>query len=572
MDWPFDNDYNYNYQTETFNLVYDTAEFNYKNLKGVNNRWLKLVDAAYVIGTGESFEKFKKQAEFQGIEEITHYVKIKKLKDLDQKFRIKRDYCLNNSGCHISQVSCCYNAMTKGYKNIIVFEDDCYFTKYITDDEIEALVNIKNKEDPSRINFAPSSLHYKYTCNRPEIELIQMPTFMAHFTYLNTVGMNQFIKTKYERPWKPFRLSGTAQGYIDRDWFGADDFWYSFTNSYVLGVCESKPWAIQYVPDDTEERNCDFGKEAKNVKSRILSMFYNNDTSERINNELVTGYGNVINNRVMYSCREKTRETQYNKEVQCVENIQDKLLTSPHIVFNYNTVSHNFSIFEDKECFIGVGGSATPSYIYSPARLLTNMGKYDEGLYLLKSTDTNLMNWTIPKLIIDRDWGFKNECCAFDSQPSMLYNDNDNNYYLYCRWNPLEGKRKLQVFITDNVDVWTNNYREVKLDIDIDIYTGHLFKHNNKIVGIIRYYHNENNIAVIDPNHMYNNAKIGLITSADGINFIFKKEIFQKYNFFQDGDITQGHKIINNNLIIYLLEARGNLHTHKIENFNQYLI
>lgn len=255
MKWPFDNDYNYNYQTETFNLVYDTAEFNYKNLKGVNNRWLKLVDAAYVIGTGSTFEKFKKQAEFQGIEEITHYVKIKKLKDLDQKFRIKKDYYLNNAGCQMSHVSCCYNAMTKGYKNIIIFEDDCYFTKYITDDEIEALVNIKNKKDPNYLNLGPHSLHNGKTCNRPEIELIQMPTFMTHFIYLNTVGMNQWIKTKYERPWKPFRLSGYAKGYIDRDWFGADDFWYSFTNSYVLGVRESNPWAIQYVPDDTEERN-----------------------------------------------------------------------------------------------------------------------------------------------------------------------------------------------------------------------------------------------------------------------------------------------------------------------------
>lgn len=263
MDWPFDNDYNYNYQTETFNLVYDTAEFNYKNLKGVNNRWLKLVDAAYVIGTGSTFEKFKKQAEFQGIEEITHYVKIKKLKDLDQKFRIKKDYYLNSTGCHMSHVSCCYNAMRKGYKNIIIFEDDCYFTKYITDDEIEALVNIKNKKNPNYLNLGPHSHHHGNTCNRHEIELIQMPTFMTHFIYLNTVGMNQWIKTKYERPWKPFRMSGTGQGYIDRDWFGGDDFWYSFTNSYVLGVRESKPWAIQYVPDDTEERNCEFEKNNK---------------------------------------------------------------------------------------------------------------------------------------------------------------------------------------------------------------------------------------------------------------------------------------------------------------------
>ena len=80
------------------------------------------------------------------------------------------------------------------------------------------------------------------------------------------------------------------------------------------------------------------------------------------------------------------------------------------------------------------------------------IGKYRDGLYLLKST--NCENWTLPIKIIDRDWGLRNECCAFDSQPSVLFDNSSNLYYLYCRWNPLVGIRKLQVFTTDNIDNW----------------------------------------------------------------------------------------------------------------------
>jgi len=261
-DWPFDSSYNYNYQTETFNLVRENTIFKRKDINNLKyNRWLKFIDGAYVIGTGKVWDKFKIQSEYQDLENITHYSEITKIKDLNQKFvttnggQFGEDYFINATGCHISHVNCCEDALKNNYENIIIMEDDCYFTKYITDDEINKLVELRNLYNPNVINLAPHSTHNKYTCNRGNIELIQMPTFMTHFIYVNKVGMNQIIKTKYERPHKPFRLSGTGSGYIDRDWFGGDDFWYSFTNSYVLGVPEDKQWAIQYVSDDSEDRN-----------------------------------------------------------------------------------------------------------------------------------------------------------------------------------------------------------------------------------------------------------------------------------------------------------------------------
>ena len=51
-------------------------------------------------------------------------------------------------------------------------------------------------------------------------------------------------------------MSGTGKNFIDRDWFGADDFWYSFSNEYALSVPDKNYWAIQYVhKNSTRNRN-----------------------------------------------------------------------------------------------------------------------------------------------------------------------------------------------------------------------------------------------------------------------------------------------------------------------------
>ena len=63
---------------------------------------------------------------------------------------------------------------------------------------------------------------------------------------------------------------------------------------------------------------------------------------------------------------------------------------------------------------------------------------------------------------------------------------------------------------------------------------------------------------------IYDNAKIGLISSNDGINFTFEKDIIDNYNYQIHGDVTQGHEIIDNKLVIYLLCQNGNLNEYNI--------
>ena len=114
--------------------------------------------------------------------------------------------------------------------------------------------------------------------------------------------------------------------------------------------------------------------------------------------------------------------------------INDISNTNYKSLFTYNSISHNFSIFKVNNIYIGIGGVSMPGYIINgrPATY-ASLGIYKDGLYLMKSIDTE--KWSQPICIIDRDWGLQNECCCFDSQPSLLFDSSSNLYYLYCRYN-----------------------------------------------------------------------------------------------------------------------------------------
>ena len=200
--------------------------------------------------------------------------------------------------------------------------------------------------------------------------------------------------------------------------------------------------------------------------------------------DLVFYYGNIIPslNKLICSARHAytiQTGTRYDLETTIISDISNNVLENYYKnIISYNTISHNFSICKINNVYIGVGGVSQPSYLIGDNLAPhCHYGKYCKGLYLIQSKDCE--TWTTPIKIIDRDWGFKNECCCFDSQPSLLFDNSSNLYYLYCRWNPSKGKRKLQVFVSDNINQWKNNYMEVKINKNINVYTGYMFIHNN---------------------------------------------------------------------------------------------
>jgi hypothetical protein len=284
-------------------------------------------------------------------------------------------------------------------------------------------------------------------------------------------------------------------------------------------------------------------------------------------NNLFFAYGNIIKslNIIVISGRHISTisSTQYNMETTIIiditnhnQKIIDLFACNCMNLFTYNSISHNFSILKIDDIYIGIGGVSMPGYCTFPKGApanYANIGKYKDGLYLMKSY--NCKTWSEPIKIIDRDWGLHNECCAFDSQPSLLFNIINNNYYLYCRWNPLQNHRKLQVFITNNIDIWYNNAIEVTVDVDIYIYYAYVFKYQDTFIAIVRYY---NNIKTVNNYDTHNN---GILLSSNGINFtMFKPSIIGS-----EYTILQGHIIQNNEIIVYYLTNNG---TVKEYNFN----
>lgn len=246
-----DTNFDYRYQIETYNKVLEKSQFERKIIPK-NNRWLKFVDCAYVVGLGKNWINFKKQALSQDLENITHYYTAPLFEDIKQKFYKIKDKNMNKClGCHFSHVLCCEDALKNNYKSIIIMEDDCFFTKYISENEINKLVELKNKYKPKYINLSPHPNTTNKFCNKSKLDLIKAPSSMTHFIYVNEEGMKHMVRTKYEQPPKPFRLASSQGFLIDRDWAaGGDNFWYSFSNEYVLSVPEKEYWAKQHVEND----------------------------------------------------------------------------------------------------------------------------------------------------------------------------------------------------------------------------------------------------------------------------------------------------------------------------------
>jgi hypothetical protein len=295
----------------------------------------------------------------------------------------------------------------------------------------------------------------------------------------------------------------------------------------------------------------------------------NFQTAVRNHKGLISCYGSVVpeentkKHQILFSVRPKkaARGTNYEFEITTIANTSPDVLNNDYMfVFKYNTISHNFSVLKDRDCFIGTGGVSSPRYILTGEGLKgennfdrgSMFGEHRQGIYMLRSK--NLTSWSEPVKIIDRDWGLKNVCCSFDTQSSLL-RDGDI-YRLYTRWNPAVQVRRLQVFTTNNIDKWQDNAQEVKFGMNINIYAQYIFRHQNKFVAVVRCYDTGNHDRGVKGNY-----KIRIAMSNDGVNFTMAdKEIPAD----DDAYPVQGHKVVRGIPVIYLLCENGKLTEHEI--------
>ena len=222
-----------------------------------------------------------------------------------------------------------------------------------------------------------------------------------------------------------------------------------------------------------------------------------------------------------------------------------------------NTISHNFTVLHHNKKYYGIGGV---SMVHNNMFQHGGFGRYKEGMYLLISD--NAIEWQKPKLIIPRHLSLPNECCCFDSQPCFFYNESDNLYYLYHRWNSSKGIRKLQLFKSDNIEDWTNTKAiEVKIHDKINIYMGYIFKEKDIFYGIICYYYY--NSSVLKHSTLYNNISCGLISSNDGINFSIINDNLLDFNQYGWPMLNSLHKK-QDKFYIYFCTESGLITEYKL--------
>ena len=238
-------------QEEVFNLVRTNSEF-INNNKNINSRWKNFVDAVYVIFTGDITDELNLNLKSQNLDDIVIYLKAPYLRDIKQNYFTSR---IDLHGCHISHTLCAEHALENNYKYILILEDDCWFNKYITDDEINKLIELRNKYNPFMINLSPPEENG--FSKQKEFNIVKKCSSLTHFIYLNTEGMRKILNTKTCPPPKYFlhppKNIGTRT--LKSCYFGADEFWTFFTDHYSLEVPYDTSIACQYKPNRSQNLN-----------------------------------------------------------------------------------------------------------------------------------------------------------------------------------------------------------------------------------------------------------------------------------------------------------------------------
>ena len=230
-------------QEEAFNLVKENSTFTNKNTN-TNSRWKNFIDAVYVIYMeDDTIDQINLNLKSQGLDDIVIYFKSAPLKSIKQNYFTED---LSLAGCHVSHTLCAEHALENNYNYILILEEDCCFNKYITDNEINKLIELRNNHDPFMINLGPPS-DMGFT-NKQEFNIVRDASPLTHFIYLNKEGMSKLLNTKIYPPPEKVLRDYQPNRSIKQRYFGADDFWMCFTDHYTLQVPDAASLACQHTP------------------------------------------------------------------------------------------------------------------------------------------------------------------------------------------------------------------------------------------------------------------------------------------------------------------------------------
>ena len=295
-------------------------------------------------------------------------------------------------------------------------------------------------------------------------------------------------------------------------------------------------------------------------------------------------YSKRINDKEKYPLADVYKVTnfyfEFTKMVKIKEHKYNIKTYDEKELFKLPSISHNFSVFKHENKYYGIGGQTDLWYKYLvdivDEKELKKWGKglfgckFNKGLYLMSSEDC--IHWGKQELINDYKKAIqypitRNDMAKFDkrkistlydSQACIFYNSNNNFFYMYHRYNPKMGERKLCLLKSKTINDWSKSeWTVVKTEEDLNFYTGYIFMKNNKFYGIVNYY--ESNM--INTNIKYSSFNIGLIESLDGINFKLKKTYIEKHDWFP---VMNSVREINGKTFVYLWNQNGEIYNLQI--------
>ena len=186
--------------------------------------------------------------------------------------------------------------------------------------------------------------------------------------------------------------------------------------------------------------------------------------------DFTTRYPTIIKkNKKYYLVLNQGHKHEGYTELFIIKNINDKfvLLENKKIIKNKFNISHNFTIFQDKNkknIFYGIGGKNRNQYPWNE-----DPKKNFCGIYLLKSND--LINWNLiqEKPIINLNYpkkgifGFESKGPLWDSNICCFYSRILKKYILYVRANLRPHIRWIQQISSNDLIKWSN-YKKLTIN------------------------------------------------------------------------------------------------------------
>ena len=253
-------------------------------------------------------------------------------------------------------------------------------------------------------------------------------------------------------------------------------------------------------------------------------------------NFYIFGRNNYENKEKMIFFKKRINSNKLINKDYTINNIKNKNIET--------SLKHNFAVSFIDGKWIGNGGR-------DPDISINYKKGHDKGMYFFVAKDKNL-NFKEKLLGITIKTGAKQKHKCSNENFTNILKVNNKKYLIYSRYNIDFGKRKTQVFISNNgINNWKlfgvlELYKNNKLLENYSIYAINVCYVFNKYIGTIRF--SNNNFGEETKNPNYN---LYIIISNDGIKFDIIKKIFD-YKYWP----CNGYYVENNKLNMFVSDTK----------------